>query len=299
MHLKHDGDFHILIYKSLTSKGTDDVKNVKWSEWCTFLTQPKISATDKYKNGAAIYGDVAEGVDEKTGEVLPHRRQEKYVMYREVFSLDYDDIEDMETFLNNIKSKLKHFAYFIHSTYRHRDVQDETDKGLKPRFRVLVPIDDIVEPKEYTQYASALARYIDETIDEHCLNPIQLSALPTIKQSNLPFHWFINDAPFITREQLERCFQRYPPEETITLDYSNTHKKRDPAHWKSLAFGVDDGNRTNSLASLTGYLLRRNVEPTLVYGLVSAWNHLNNPPLSESRVNTTFNSIYEKYTRSK
>ncbi|WP_251517725.1 primase alpha helix C-terminal domain-containing protein [Staphylococcus sp. Marseille-Q6910] len=298
MHLKYDGDFHILVYKSLTSKGTENVKNVKWSEWCKFLTQPEISATDKYKNGLAIYGDVDEGVDEKTGEMLPHRRLEKHVLYREVFSLDYDDIENMDAFITNVKMKLQHFAYFIYTTYRHRDKPDKTDKGLKPRFRVLVPIDDILTPEEYESFSRALAQYIGEPIDESCYQPIQLSALPTIKNEQVPFHWYNNDAPFISRKDLELCYQKYQPKESISVNYSHINgiKRRDSAHWQNLAFGVDDGQRNDSLASLIGYLLRRYVDPTLVYGLALAWNETCNPPLSQARVNTTFNSIYQKYT---
>ena len=292
--LKFNDELHILVYQNIYAKGTEKVKNIMWSDWCEWLTCPAISH-DKYANGLAIYGDVSDGVDDETGEILQHHRKDENVMYRQVFSLDYDDIEEMDRFIENIKSKMHHFAYFMYSTFRHRDKHDENDKDLRPRFRLLIPIDDIVKPDEYSKYARALSKYIDETIDESCFTPIQLSALPTIKDNNKPYHWYINDAPFITREQLDKCVEKYQDEdEKIIVDYTKQYKKRDSEYWREIAFGVGEGERNKTLASLTGYLLRRYVDENLVFGLISAWAMTCNPPIEQSEVNKTFNSILKK-----
>lgn len=292
--LKYNEELYILLYQNLNAKGTENVKNIKWSDWCEFLTRPVISH-DKYANKLAIYGDVAES------EGISHRRLKENVMYRQVFSLDYDDIDDMNRFLDNVKGKMKHFAYFIYSTYRHRDVHEEQDKALRPRFRLLVPIDDILEPQEYTKYAGALSRYIGETIDESCLNPIQLSALPVISSRDAPYHWYINDAPFITRNQLDGCLNKYPA--NATEDKSQNivvrYKKRDSVFWRDIAFGVSEGERNQTLASLIGYLLRKYVDPYLVYGLASAWAMTCTPPIEQSEVNNTFNSILKRDNKNK
>ncbi|EKU45392.1 primase alpha helix C-terminal domain-containing protein [Staphylococcus massiliensis] len=293
--LKYDDELHILVYQNIYAKGTEKVKNIMWSDWCEWLTRPVVSH-NKYANGLAIYGDVSDGVDDETGEILQHHRKDENVMYRQVFSLDYDDIEGMDRFIENIKSKMHHFAYFMYSTFRHRDKHDENDKDLRPRFRLLIPIDDIVKPDEYTKYARALSKYIGETIDESCFKPIQLSALPTIKDNNKPYHWYINDAPFITRAQLDSCLKKYPLDATegesqhIKLKY----KKRDSEYWRGIAFGVGEGERNQALASLVGYLLRRYVDPNMVYGLAHAWNATCQPPLPDDEVNRTFNSILKK-----
>ncbi len=299
--LKHDDTLHILLYQNLMSKGTDEVKEIKWSEWCEFLTRPVIDPNNKYANKLAIYGDISEGVDEKTGEVLPHRRKNEYVMYREVFSLDYDDIDDMNRFLDNVKNKMRHFSYFIYSTYRHRDTHDENDKALRPRFRLLVPIDDIVEPDEYTKYAGALSRYISEVIDESCFKPIQLSALPVISSKDAPFHWYMNDAPFITRAQLDNCLAKYPLDATEgeSQNIKVVYNKRDSRYWRDIAFGVGEGGRNQALASVIGHLLRRHVDGHLVYGLALAWGGSCTPPLQEKEVAKTFNSILRMHLRDK
>mgnify|MGYP002711941977 FL=1 len=293
--LKFDDELHILLYQNLTSKGTNNVKETKWSSWCEFLTHPVIDSKNKYANQLAIYGDVADSED------IPHRRLKENVMYRQVFSLDYDDIDDMNRFLNNVRNKMKYFSYFIYSTYRHRDEHNEQDKNLRPRFRLLIPVDDILEPQEYINYAGALSRYIGEIIDESCFTPIQLSALPVVAGKDKPYHWFINDAPFITREQLDRCLEKYSEEkeEQIIVDYktANQRKKRDSSHWRNIMFGVEDGERNTSLASLIGYLLRRYVDENLVYGYAYLWGKNCNPPLSDDRINRTFNSILKKHKR--
>lgn len=289
--LKYNDELRILVYQNIYAKGTEKVKNIMWSDWCEWLTRPVVSH-NKYANGLAIYGDVSDGVDDETGEILQHHRRDENVMYRQVFSLDYDDIDDMGRFVENIQEKMKHFSYFIYSTFRHRDKHDENDKDLRPRFRLLIPIDDIVKPDEYTKYARALSKYIGETIDESCFTPIQLSALPTIKDKEKPYHWYINDAPFITREQLDSCVKKYPDEdETIIVDHSKKYKKRSENYWRERAFGVGEGERNQALASIIGHLLKRYVDAHLVYGLVSAWAKTCDPPLSEKEVNQTFNSI--------
>ncbi|UXR69070.1 primase alpha helix C-terminal domain-containing protein [Staphylococcus sp. IVB6246] len=292
--LKHDDELQILLYQSLTSKGTENVKNIKWSDWCEFLTRPVVS-DDKYANKLAIYGDVADA------EGISHRRLKENVMYRQVFSLDYDDIDDMNRFLDNVKNKMRHFAYFIYSTYRHRDTHDENDQSLRPRFRLLIPIDDILEPDEYTKYAGALSRYIDEVIDESCLDPIQLSALPVISSRDAPFHWYINDAPFITRAQLDSCLAKYSLDATEgeSQNIEVVYNKRGSEYWRDIAFGVAEGGRNQALASVIGHLLRRYVDGHLAYGLALAWGESCNPPLKEKEVAKTFNSILRIHLREK
>lgn len=300
--LNYNTDLHILHYPNLQAKGTDEVTECTWAEWCERLTHPKVSSLDKYRNGLVIYGDVDDGVDERTGEILPHRRENQYVMYRQVFSLDYDEIEDMEQFLNNIKSKMHHFAYFMYSTYRHRDTHDEHDKQLRPRFRLLVPVDDILEPEEYKKIGGGLARYIGEKLDESCLTPVQLSALPTVYDKKVPFHWFINDAPFITREQLENCLKKYPePEEKIilTTDYSGNSNKRSDEHWKEImkaGLGESEG-RTQQLTSLIGHLQQHYVNHVVALELVKLWNEQHAVPLSDEKIEYTYSDLYKRNKR--
>ncbi|MEX3475757.1 primase C-terminal domain-containing protein, partial [Staphylococcus warneri] len=93
-------------------------------------------------------------------------------------------------------------------------------------------------------------------------------SLPVKKLKDSIYIFKYNDAPAITIEELNKMVVKNEP---ITVNYSNQFKKRDSAYWREIAFGVGKGERNQTLASLTGYLLRRYVDANLVYGLVSAW----------------------------
>ncbi len=59
-----------------------------------------------------------------------------------------------------------------------------------------------------------------------------------------------------------------------------------------IAHGVSEGNRNDSVASLTGLLLRHRVDPIVALHLVAAWNEARcRPPLSEAELFRTVDSI--------
>lgn len=288
--IKFDDTFHIVLYQNLYSKGTDKAKSIQWSDWIEFLKKPKISDSieGKYNNGLVIYGDIKSGIDEK-GQLIPHKRAEENVKYRNMLSFDYDDLTNIDTFLNTIDEKLKYWSYFIYSTYRHTTE--------KPRFRLLIPLADKINGTAYREYAAALSNYIGIPIDESCFNPIQLSALPVTSDVNNYFTYH-NDAPFMTQQDLEGCLSMYQ-EETHTqsskVPLKQSDNKRHSQYWKSISGGVGEGERNASLASITGHLLRRYVDPHLVYGLIMAWAETCTPPINHKEVNKTFNSIMRKH----
>ena len=130
--------------------------------------------------------------------------------------------------------------------------------------------------------------------------PSQVMALPVKKDKSAVYIFKHNDAPAITSEQLERLstnLDNVQKDKPITINYSNQYKKRDSSYWRDLAFGVGEGERNQALASISGYLLRRYVEPELVYGLVSAWAMNCSPPIEQEEVNKTFISILNKHKR--
>lgn len=64
------------------------------------------------------------------------------------------------------------------------------------------------------------------------------------------------------------------------------------AQWKPSSSKIKKGCRNKSIASLSGYLLRRYVEPYLTLELVQSWNQTKcDPPLDSSEVLSVVNSI--------
>jgi hypothetical protein len=71
------------------------------------------------------------------------------------------------------------------------------------------------------------------------------------------------------------------------------------AHWRRLVTeGVQVGNRNNTLASLTGHLLRQGLDPDVATELLICWNRVRcRPPLVDEEVIAVVNSIGRLHAR--
>ncbi len=161
----------------------------------------------------------------------------------------------------------------------------------------MVPISEPVSADDYRKYTQALAQKIGYKIDEGSFQPSRAMALPVKPDKSIPYIFKYNDAPAITIDDLNELSRNIDSQKNkpITINYSNQYKKRDSSYWRDLAFGVGEGERNQALASISGYLLRRYVDANLVYGLVIAWAKSCNPPMEDSEINKTFNSILKKH----
>lgn len=70
-------------------------------------------------------------------------------------------------------------------------------------------------------------------------------------------------------------------------------------HWRRLVReGVDEGQRNATLASLTGHLLRRGVDPDVALELILAWNRVHcRPPLADAEAARVVQSIARLHER--
>lgn len=76
------------------------------------------------------------------------------------------------------------------------------------------------------------------------------------------------------------------------LQSSHTGNRKPVTEWRKLVQGVQEGERNQTVASLTGHLLAKGVDPWVTVQLVLAWNaQCNEPPLSDDEVLKTINSI--------
>ena len=71
------------------------------------------------------------------------------------------------------------------------------------------------------------------------------------------------------------------------------------SHWQDLVReGVAEGERNNTIASLTGHLLWHGVDPAVVAELLLCWNQVRaRPPLSDEEVTRTVESIVRTHRR--
>ncbi|MFF5911378.1 primase alpha helix C-terminal domain-containing protein [Staphylococcus saprophyticus] len=285
--LQHDIRLNIIEYKNLSSYSFVQTNDVMWSEWLNRLQTP-MNHNEKYQRGLVVYGDVKDV--EQDGKLIQKYRNDENIINRNTLALDYDDIEDFKGLYSAICKQLEGFCWAFHTTYNHTTE--------KPRIRLMVPLNNPVSSDDYRKYTRALAHKIGYKIDEGSFQPSRAMALPVRPDKDIPYIFKYNDAPAITIEnlnQLSRYVDNIQKDKPITVNYSNQYKKRDSSYWRDLAFGVGEGERNQSLASISGYLLRRYVDAHLAYGLVTAWGKSCNPPMEDSEINKTFNSILKKH----
>ncbi|KAB2269573.1 primase alpha helix C-terminal domain-containing protein [Staphylococcus warneri] len=283
--LNNDFKIHIVQYKNLYSNSCNGSGLCEWSKWLDKLQTPRINS-DKYIRGLCVYGDFEDV--EKDNQTISKYRSDDTLLNRSAITLDYDEIKDFRSLFESFKAKLENVAWAFHTTYSYT--------SEKPRIRLIVPLNALVSASDYRKYSNGLAKYINYPVDEASFVPSQAMALPVKKSKDSIYIFKYNDAPAITIEELNKMVVN---DEPITVDYSSQFQKRDSAYWREIAFGVGKGERNQTLASLTGYLLRRYVDANLVYGLVSAWAMTCRPPIKQSEVNRTFKSILKKDSKNK
>ncbi|QUX18665.1 primase alpha helix C-terminal domain-containing protein [Staphylococcus haemolyticus] len=283
--LNNDFKIQIVQYKNLYSNSCNGSGLCEWSKWLDKLQTPRINS-DKYIRGLCVYGDFEDV--EKDNQIISKYRSDQTLINRTAITLDYDEIKDFRGLYEVLKTKLEHVSWVFHTTYSYT--------VEKPRIRLIVPLNEPVSASDYRKYSNGLARYIGYPVDEASFVPSQAMALPVKKSKESIYIFKYNDAPAITTEELNKMVVKNEP---ITVDYSNHFHKRDSSYWREIAFGVGEGERNQTLASLTGYLLRRYVDANLVYGLVSAWAMTCRPPIKQSEVNRTFKSILKKDSKNK
>lgn len=283
--LNNDFKIQIVQYKNLYSNSCNGSGLCEWSKWLDKLQTPRINS-DKYIRGLCVYGDFEDV--EKDNQTISKYRSDQTLINRTAITLDYDEIKDFRGLYEVLKTKLEHVSWVFHTTYSYT--------VEKPRIRLIVPLNEPVSASDYRKYSNGLARYIGYPVDEASFVPSQAMALPVKKSKESIYIFKYNDAPVIKKEELNKMVVKNEP---ITVDYSNHFHKRDSSYWREIAFGVGEGERNQTLASLTGYLLRRYVDANLVYGLVSAWAMTCRPPIEQKEVNRTIKSILKKDNKNK
>mgnify|MGYP001940299937 FL=1 len=285
--LEYDTQVSVIWYNNLDSRSFKNFSQPKWSELVNRLSIPQ-NNINKYARGVAVYGDIKDGTDEYGNEYKKYRNNDN-VIYRDVLVLDYDDIHKLKSLHDAITDTLKGVAWFWHTTFNH---QTES-----PRIRLYVPLNERVNADDYRKYTKVLVSKIGHRVDEGSFQPSRAMALPVYQQDKYPFLHQYNDAPILRTEKLKEWSNEVKVHEDKPITV--TYNKRDSAYWREIAFGVGEGERNQTLASLTGYLLRRYVDANLVYGLVSAWAMTCRPPIEQKEVNRTFKSILKKDSKNK
>lgn len=282
--LEHDTQVSVVWYNNLDSRSFKSFSQPKWSELVNRLSIPQ-NNTNKYARGVAIYGDMKDGTDENGNEYKKYRKDEN-VIYRDVITLDYDDIPKLRPLHDAITDALKGVAWFWHTTFNH---QTES-----PRIRLYVPLNERLNADDYRKYTKVLVNKMGQPVDEGSFQPSRAMALPVKKSKDSIYIFKYNDAPILNVETLKKWSEE--TKKQIDQPITTNFNKRDDAYWRDISFSVAKGNRNNSLASLIGHLFSRHVNEYIVYSYALLWGqNACKPPLKEREINATFQSILKKH----
>ena len=118
-------------------------------------------------------------------------------------------------------------------------------------------------------------------------------APPSIHPSGRPYAWEVSHHPDETPLALLPLWLRGP-------GVDGAERVGHPlVHWRHLVRdGVPEGERNNTIASLTGHLLWHGVDPEVVLELLVCWNRMRcRPPLPDEEVARTVESIRRTHQR--
>lgn len=110
---------------------------------------------------------------------------------------------------------------------------------------------------------------------------------PSIHPSGRPYAWSVDGHPD------EFSLTDAPRWLLAKVQEDSSKQVRPTSRWRSMVRdGVSEGERNTSIASLTGHLLAKGVDPLVALELVQSWNATScAPPLGADEVERTVNSI--------
>lgn len=279
--LQHDTQVSLTLYKSPDATTYINTYNLNWSELLRALSKPTLN-TRKYARGTGVYGQMKNEDN--------YRRKNDNVIDRSIIAIDYDELP-LDIDINRHVSDVVKFSYCIYSS--HNNAPDNK------RYRLLIPISKPISPELYGgvvrafQYALKLPGY-----DEQSDIPSQAMALPTVANDGQYYEFYYRDAPILPYESAVKMGEHFVKRDTNNEVKAATSDE----DWLEILSGLNQSEgpgRNTGMTKLLGHLLSKNVNPTVIYGLLKHWDLSNNPPLQdEGAFDKTFQSIFKKHHRS-
>lgn len=280
--LKHNVDITITYFEDLYKVDKPQLVTTSYQEFIKVLSQPKTHAT-KASAGGFVGGPVM------------NKREDKNVQYRSLLTFDLDDCPPHFDLYQHM---IDHFAvaFVMYSSHRHTDE--------KPKYRLVIPLTEPVPADKYRPLQNMLIKIFgfknklhadgttsdDVLVDNASTVLSQHMHMPTVEDDGSTYVFKYHDAKILETNTVLKYIKDTPTKRgNYTPNSSST--------WLKLLDGVGDGERNTTATSLCGHLLRRYIDPELVYSILLMWNERNSPPLEEKELNRTFDSIMKKELR--
>ena len=250
---------------------------------------PKGIDLEKYKRTQAPYCLSGKVIPEKNGS---YKRNNSSLIYRDLIFLDYDDIQGTsESFIEAVSSALFGYSYILYPTIKHC--------LEKPRFRLVVKPDNVMNEVAYKQVVKDIADKIGLPFDSTSLTWSQLQGLPVTTGDPDIYQRYVNrgkDYPVPKARQnltTQKNTSPYTPktsgQKSITMRVIDTLLH---------GFG-DEGGRNVALTRFVGILLNRWVDCDIetAYELTQIANSVTSSPIPDKELDRTFESIVKAEIR--
>ena len=246
------------------------------------MSVPEGADIEKYKRTAAPYCLSGKVTPEKNGS---YRRSNQSLVNRDLIFLDYDEIlSTSEDFIEAVSSALFGYSYILYPTIKHC--------LEKPRFRLVVKPDNVMNEATYKQVVKEIADKIGLPFDMASLTWSQLQGLPVTTGNPADYqkiveHGLDYPVPKVEPRAKQETTERYKPrasgQRSMTMRIIDTLFN---------GFG-DEGGRNVAVTRFVGLLFNKWVDCDLetAYELTKIANSVTAEPLPIEELDRTFSSI--------
>ncbi|HFN0364075.1 TPA: primase alpha helix C-terminal domain-containing protein [Streptococcus pneumoniae] len=262
----------------------DKIEPFQYIERFKPLVVPESADTEEYKRTQAPYCLSGKVMPEKNGS---YKRNNSSLIYRDLIFLDYDDIQGTtEDFIEAVSSALFGYSYILYPTIKH--------SIEKPRFRLVVKSNNVMNEATYKQVVKEIADKIGLPFDMASLTWSQLQGLPVTTGDPATYqkiveHGLDYPVPQTTAEPVKQNAASLPYTPRPSGQKSMTMRIIDTLF---NGFG-DEGGRNVALTRFVGLLFNKWVDCDLetAYELTKIANSVTVEPLPIEELDRTFSSI--------
>ena len=263
----------------------DKIEPFQYIERFKPLVVPEGANIEEFKRTQAPYCISGKVTPEKNGS---YKRNNTTLVYRDLIFLDYDDIQGTsDGFIKAISSALFGYSYILYQTIKH--------SIEKPRFRLVVKPDNVMNEATYKQVVKEIADKIGLPFDMASLTWSQLQGLPVTTGDPASYqkiveHGLDYPVPQGSTEPLNKKNTTAAPYTPRTNGQRSITMRVIDTLFNGLG---DKGGRNVALTRFVGLLFNKWVDCDIetAYELANIANSVTPDPLPIEELDRTFTSI--------
>ena len=237
-----------------------------------------------------------------SGAMTEPIRNNDNLINRDAFILDLDDVviteSELLAYFERMKAKGKQFIAY-----------PSISNGLKGvRYRLILPLDEPITDEN--TYKSCINFINGELLKNMIGKPdnsngtwSQLMLLPCLTEYNTADKIILHDGEkwkleaFVNQAKVKGYHEQEKPTEWTRKPYTGKYLSKLDEYMHLLAFGVQEGERNNTIARVVGYLFARDVNVYTIQKLIYNMNEAGGDPLPTEEVDNIIISVGKRHLK--